>query len=163
LTEKLFLGGEELMNLVRERTAAGQVVRSIPFRGGSMLPMLRQGRDSVELSPLPERLKKYDLPVYQYPSGKYVMHRVVDVKDDYYICNGDNLLQMEKIYPHQMIALVSAFTRDGKRIEVSDSKYQMYCRIWCASRPVRHVWFRIRHVLYRGKVWLKRHIRRWLS
>lgn len=139
------------MELVRERTAAGQTVRYLPFRGVSMLPMLRQGRDSVELSPLPERLKKYDLPVYRYPSGKYVMHRVVDVKDDHYICNGDNLLLMEKVYPHQMIAVVSAFTRDGKRIEVSSPGYRLYCRIWCASRPVRHLW-------RRGKSWLKRQV-----
>ena len=149
--EKNFLEGEALMALVRERTAAGQSVRYLPFRGISMLPMLRQGIDRVELSPLPERLQKYDLPVYQYPSGKYVMHRVVAVKDDHYICNGDNLLQMEKIYHHQMIAVVTAFTRDGKRIEVTDPSYQLYCRFWCAIRPVRHLWKRARAVLGRIK------------
>ena len=62
-----------------------------------MLPMLRQGKDTVELAPLPDKLKKYDLPVYQYPSGKYVMHRVVDVKEDFYICLGDNLIELEKV------------------------------------------------------------------
>ena len=139
------------MSLVRERTAAGQTVRYLPFRGISMLPMLRQGRDQVEVSPLPERLQKYDLPVYQYPSGKYVMHRVVAVKDDHYICNGDNLLQMEKVYHHQMIALVTAFTRDGKRIEVTHSGYRLYCRVWCALRPVRHLWKRVRPILGRIK------------
>lgn len=139
------------MALVRERVAAGQSVRYVPFRGVSMLPMLRQGRDQVELSPLPARLEKYDLPVYQYPSGKYVMHRVVEVKEDHYICNGDNLLQMEKIRHDQMIALVTAFTRDGKRIDVTDSGYRLYCRFWCATRPLRHTWKRIRSVLGRIK------------
>ena len=139
------------MSLVRERTAAGQTIRYLPFRGISMLPMLRQGRDQVEVSPLPERLQKYDLPVYQYPSGKYVMHRVVAVKDDHYICNGDNLLQMEKVYHHQMIALVTAFTRDGKRIEVTHPDYRLYCRVWCALRPVRHLWKRVRPILGRIK------------
>ena len=139
------------MALVRERTAAGQSVRYIPFRGVSMLPMLRQGRDQVELSPLPERLERYDLPVYQYPSGKYVMHRVVEVKEDHYICNGDNLLQMEKIRHDQMIALVTAFTRDGKRIEVTDPGYRLYCCFWCATRPLRHTWKRIRPMLGRIK------------
>lgn len=152
MAEQMFLNGEELMALVRETVAAGQKVRYIPFRGVSMLPMLRQGRDSVELSPLPERLQKYDLPVYQLPSGKYVMHRVVDVKDDYYVCNGDNLVQMEKVYHHQMIALVSAFTRDGKRIEADDPWYRAYCWFWCAVRPVRHA--------YRNsKTWLKNMIK----
>jgi len=152
LGEQVFLGGEELMTLVRETVAAGQKVRYLPFRGTSMLPMLRQGRDQVELSPLPERLKKYDLPVYQLPSGKYVMHRVVEVKDDHYICNGDNLVEMERVFPHQMIALVSAFTRDGKRIEVDDPWYRAYCRFWCALRPVRHAY-------RKSKRWLKDRIK----
>lgn len=155
-SERIFLDGEELMDLVRERMAAGQSVRYLPFRGISMLPMLRQGRDSVELSPLPDKLRKYDLPVYQYPSGKYVMHRVVEVKDDHYICNGDNLLQMEKVYHNQMIAIVSAFTRDGKRIETDDPVYRLYCRFWCATRPIRHLW-------RRGIGLLKRTVRRCLK
>ena len=82
--------GDELMELVRSRLAAGQKVRYLPFVGVSMLPMLRMGKDAVELAPLPEKLQKYDLPVYQYPSGKYVMHRVVEVREDHYICLGDN-------------------------------------------------------------------------
>jgi len=127
------------MALVRERTAAGQSVRYLPFRGVSMLPMLRQGKDAVELSPLPDRLKKYDLPVYQYPSGKYVMHRVVKVTQDGYICNGDNLLQMEQIPHGWMIAVVTAFTRNGKRIAVTNPGYRLYCRFWCFTRPVRHL------------------------
>lgn len=134
-----FLEGEELMALIRERTAAGQSIRYLPFRGTSMLPMLRQGRDQVELSPLPEKLKKYDLPVYQYPSGKYVMHRVVKVTRDGYVCNGDNLLQMEQIPYDWMIAVVTAFTRNGRRIEVTNPGYRLYCRFWCFTRPVRHL------------------------
>ena len=146
-----FIEGEELMQLVREEIARGQVIRYLPFRGRSMLPMLRQGKDSVELSPLPKKLKKYDLPVYRFPSGKYVMHRVVAVKDGYYICNGDNLLQMETVYPEQLIAIVSAFTRNGRRVEVTDFRYRLYCRLWCAVRPIRHLFMRLRSALAKIK------------
>ena len=128
---------EELMPLIRERLAAGQSVRYLPFRGVSMLPMLRQGLDSVELSPLPEKLKKYDLPVYQYPSGKYVMHRVVRVLPDHYICLGDNTYAYEHIRHEQMLGVVSAFKRGDKRIEVNAAGYRWYCRLWCASYPLR--------------------------
>ena len=150
LPEKTIFG-EELMDLVRDRMAAGQTVHYLPFRGISMLPMLRQGKDQVELSPLPEKLRKYDLPVYQLPSGKYVMHRVVAVKDDHYICNGDNLIQMETVHHEQMIALVSAFTRNGKRIPVDAVSYRLYCHFWVAVRPIRHAWKRLRPVLGRIK------------
>ena len=46
----------QLMPLIRERLDAGQTVRFSPM-GISMLPMLRQGIDSVVLSPVPEKLK----------------------------------------------------------------------------------------------------------
>ena len=147
MSKNIFIEGEDLMKLVKEQLGNGQVVRYLPFSGRSMLPMLREGKDSVELSPLPDRLRKYDLPVYQCRNGKYVMHRVVAVRDDCYICNGDNLLQMEKIYPDQLVAIVSAFTRNGKRIEVSSLGYRIYCRFWCAVRPIRHFIKRVHSVL----------------
>ena len=140
---------EELMMLVRERLAAGHAVRYLPFRGVSMLPMLRQGKDVVELSPLPLRLRKYDLPVYRYPSGKYVMHRVVAVKDDHYLCLGDNTWSYETIYPEMLVGVVSAFKRGDKRIEVDNWGYRLYSRIWVALFPIRK---RIRRV----KRWLRR-------
>ena len=135
-TDRMILG-DELIPFLKECLAAGQTVRYLPFRGFSMLPMLRQGKDTVELSPLPHKLKKYDLPVYQCPSGKVVMHRVVAVKDDHYVCLGDNTYSYETITPDQMIAVVSAFKRGDRRIEVTSSAYQLYCRVWCAIFPLR--------------------------
>jgi len=141
--------GEELMALVRERLALGQSVRYLPFRGVSMLPMLRQGKDSVEISPLPDRLRKYDIPVYQYPSGKYVMHRVVSVEEDHYICLGDNLTERETIYPEQMIGVVTAFKRGERRISAENPLYRGYCRVWCLLFPVRKKWCQIKRGLRR--------------
>ena len=138
------------MPLIRERLSAGQSVSFFP-RGMSMLPMLRQGVDSVVLSPLPEKLSKYDLPLYQRDNGQYVLHRIVGV-GECYTCIGDNQFEFEPGLRHdQMIALVTAFTRDGKRIEVTDPGYRLYCRFWCAVRPLRHIWRRIRSVLGRIK------------
>ena len=149
----LMIHEEELLPFIRERLAAGQTVRYLPFRGISMLPMLRQGKDAVELSPLPEKLKKYDLPVYQYPSGKIVMHRIVGVCEDYYICLGDNTYQYETIYPQQLIAVVSAFKRGDKCIPADSISYRIYARIWVACFPLRKF-------LKNGKQWLKMVLKR---
>ena len=148
--ERVILG-EELLPLLRERLAAGQTIRYLPFRGVSMLPMLRQGKDAVEIAPLPDKLKKYDLPVYQYPSGKVVMHRVVKVREDGYICLGDNTYEYEYIRPEWMIAVVTAFKRGGKRISVETPGYRLYSRVWVWSYPVRKL-------LKRAKNWLRRHL-----
>lgn len=150
-----FMQLDDLMPLIREQLAQGSSVTFSP-RGTSMLPMLRQGRDSVVLSPLPERLSKYDLPLYQRDNGQYVLHRIVAVGDTY-TCLGDNQFQPEPgIRREQMIALVTAFTRDGKRVEVTAPSYRLYCRLWAASRPVRHLW-------RRGTNFLKRIVRRCLK
>lgn len=137
--EEQSVHAEAVMPLIRERLAAGQTVRNMSFHGVSMRPMLRQGKDYVELAQLPERLKKYDLPMYRSAGGKYVIHRVVDVQDDYYICLGDNTYRYEKVRPEQMVAIVCAFTRAGKRISVENRAYRVYCRFWCAIIPVRRL------------------------
>lgn len=143
---------DELMPLIRERLASGQSIRFLP-RGISMLPMLRQGIDSVTLSPLPEKLKKYDLPLYQRDNGKYVLHRVTAVGETY-TCMGDNQFAPETgLRQDQMIALVTAFTRGEKEYRVTDFSYRLYCRVWHYSRPVRHFW-------RRGIGWLKRKIKK---
>ena len=48
---------EQVMPLMLERLSDGQTVTFSP-RGISMLPMLRQGLDTVELSAVPKKLKK---------------------------------------------------------------------------------------------------------
>ena len=143
------------MPLLRERLALGQKVRWLPFRGVSMLPLLRQGIDAVEIAPLPENLSKYDLPVYRYPSGKYVMHRIVAVKDDHCLCLGDNTYEYEKITRDMMLGIVSAIRRGEKRVEATSPAYQLYCRIWVALFPARKF-------LHRVWGWLKRRIKKLL-
>ena len=68
---------DDLMPVIRERLEAGETVEFMP-RGVSMLPLLRQGRDAVVLSPLPERLRKYDVVLYRRRNGQYVLHRIVE-------------------------------------------------------------------------------------
>ena len=64
----------------------GKVVHAI--KGDSMLPMLEEDNDVVELVPVNEKLKKYDLPLYRRPNGKLVLHRIIDVKKKYYLIFG---------------------------------------------------------------------------
>lgn len=127
------------MPLIRESLAQGKNVRFSP-RGVSMLPMLRQGIDTVVLSPLHGRLKKYDLPLYQREDGQYVLHRVVKAGEKY-TCMGDNQFFPEPGLDYgQMIALVTAFTRGGHEHTVNEIGYRIYCRVWHYSRPVRRLW-----------------------
>ena len=143
---------DDLIPIFRERLAAGQCIRFSP-RGISMLPMLRQGIDSVVLSPVPEKLKKYDIPLYQRDDGKYILHRIVKVGETY-TCIGDNQFDYETGVRHdQVIAVVTSFTRGQRLHSVNELPYRLYCRFWHYSRGLRHFW-------RRGIGWLKRHIRK---
>lgn len=136
------------MPLIREKLAEGKCVTFYP-RGISMLPMLRQGKDSVTLAPINGTLKKYDVPLYQRDNGSYVLHRIVEVGETY-TCVGDNQFDMEPGLRHeQMIAVVSSFTRDGHTIYITDMGYRLYCRVWHWSRPVRHFLLRLKRFLKR--------------
>lgn len=58
--------------------------------GDSMEPMLQNRQNIVVIEKADGLLKKYDLPLYRRPNGKYVLHRILKVrKNDYIIC-GDN-------------------------------------------------------------------------
>lgn len=139
---------DSIMPLIRERLAEGESVQFTP-RGTSMLPMILGGRDQVVLSPLPEKLKKYDLPLYQRDDGQYVLHRIVKVGEDY-TCIGDNQFLYE---PHvrddQMIALATGFVRKGKTYGMDSLSYKLYCRLWHGSRSLRRCYLAARARLSR--------------
>ena len=130
---------EQLLPIIREQLQNGQSVR-FTTNGTSMLPMLRDGRDQVVLSPLPVRLKKYDLPLYRRENGQFVLHRVVAVGETY-TCVGDNQFDFESGLRHeQMIGVVTAFTHKGRTYSVNDFSYKLYCRFWHCSRFPRRVY-----------------------
>lgn len=142
---------DNLMPLIQERLEAGQTVRFSPM-GISMLPMLRQGVDSVVLSPIPGKLKKFDLPLYRRANGQYILHRVVEAEETY-TCIGDNQFVPEPgVTQDQLLALVTAFYRGERKWDVHSPAYRLYCRFWHYTRPVRHFW-------RRGIGWLRRHLR----
>ena len=141
----------QLMPVLREFLDVGKNIKISP-QGISMLPMIRQGIDKVVLSPISGELRKYDLPLYQRDNGHFVLHRIVKTGETY-TCIGDNQFELEHGLRHdQMIAVVTAFYRGDKLHSVNELGYQIYCRFWHYSRPIRHFW-------RRGINYLRRHLR----
>lgn len=145
----------ELMPLIQEKLSEGGTVRFSPM-GVSMLPMLRQGVDAVILSPLPEKLRLFDIPLYQRDDGKYILHRVIKT-GEVYTCIGDNQYTYEHgVRRNQMIGVVSSFIRDEKEIAVTNPLYQTYCWIWFLFRPVRRWLLRMKIMFNRYRRMLAR-------
>ena len=128
---------EQMLPLIQERLAAGESVQFSP-KGTSMRPTIYGWRDQVVLSPLPEKLEKYDLPLYRRDDGQFVLHRIVKVEETF-TCIGDNQFIYEPgVRQDQMLALATGFYRKGKYYSCDGKGYKLYVRLWCGSRPLRH-------------------------
>ncbi len=122
--------------------------------GISMLPLLRHHENPVVLVPVEGRLKKGDVPFYKRANGQYVLHRIIKVRKDSYDLCGDNQVVIEKGVTDEMIfAKMVGFYRDGEYVSVEENWVVRYAKRRMASRPFRHLWFKVtnllRRVLYR--------------
>lgn len=153
MREKIQL--EQMMPLIRERLKAGYSAQ-FTTRGVSMLPLLRNGKDQVVLSPLPEKLKKYDLPLYQRDDGHYILHRIVKAGETF-TCIGDHQYVYETgVRQDQMIAIATGFYRKGKYVSADSFGYRVYCRVWHWVRPFRYIAFRLGNLWHAGIRRIKR-------
>lgn len=116
---------------------------SLTITGTSMYPFIVGGRDKVTLSPLPEKLKKNDLPLYRRDNGAFVLHRIVKVcQDGTFICCGDHQWQLEKgLRRDQMIGLATEYVRKGKHLTNKNLLYRFYRMTWTWLIPVRKYFF----------------------
>ncbi|MCI9359351.1 MAG: hypothetical protein HFG65_00095 [Hungatella sp.] len=112
--------------------------------GISMYPMLRNRRDTVIISPVDGRLKKYDIPLYR-RGDAYVLHRIVRVLPESYIICGDNCMELEYgITDEQIIGVLTGFYRDDKMADINGFLYGIYVRVWCFLYPIRRLGKRIK-------------------
>ena len=113
--------------------------------GWSMYPMLRNRRDRIVVLPIgTERLKKYDLPLYRRPDGRYILHRIIDVKDGKYVIRGDNTYVKEYVPDEWILGYVSEFYREERHVLSSSKGYRFYARFWNFIYPVRVLYIRMR-------------------
>ncbi len=135
---------ETLVPLMQESFAQGLTV-TLGVTGNSMLPLFRDGRDSVILSPCdPMALKRYDVPLYRRPDGRYILHRIIKVERDTYTLAGDAQQEPEVGLPKEcVLAVMSGFVRKGKTVSCRAVWYRIYSVLWCALLPCRFALLRI--------------------
>ena len=128
---------EDIEHIIRETLDMGKSFKISP-NGGSMLPLIVQGRDSVYIKKPAGRLKKYDIAFFKRDNGKFVLHRVVKVKKDSYVMCGDNQLILEKgVEDRHIIGVVCKLECDGKTFDADDKKYKKYVVMRVNTRFIR--------------------------
>ena len=137
--------------IIMEVIDSGGEFRLFP-RGTSMLPLLRQGKDSVVLVKGTKTPQKRDIIFYKRPNGQFVLHRILRVeKDGTFVLCGDNQTLLEKgITRDMIIASVSAFYRGETRREINSVSNRIYEIFWCFM-PLRKLVFFARRALSKIK------------
>lgn len=117
--------------------------------GHSMEPMLKEGRDTVAIVPVTERLKKYDVALYRV-GEEYVLHRVVKVLPDSYVCCGDNCVALERgIEDKDLVGKLHKIWQGERELDLDSFGYRLYSRRKVIGFLPRKIYRRLRGALSR--------------
>ena len=115
--------------------------------GMSMWPMLKNRRDRIVVRSVEGvTLRKWDLPLYRRPDGKYVLHRILRVEKDHYIIRGDNTYVKEIVPKEWVIGYVTEFYRKERHVKSTSRAYRFYAAFWHTVYPFRRALFLARRL-----------------
>ena len=119
--------------------------------GVSMMPLLKQGRDLFTVRKKgKKRCKKYDVVLYRRPPSSYVLHRVIEVRENDYVILGDNCINKEYgIKDDDIIGVMTSYVHNGKEHSVNESGYRLYSHIWVDFASVRILLMRVKEKMKR--------------
>lgn len=128
----------------------------IPLDGDSMRPLIRRNRDRVTIVPLARPLRLGDVVLFEYPAGRYVVHRVHRIHGEQVQTLGDHCWNPDAWMPHtSVLGLAVQVERDGESISLNRAPVRALGRIWMAGLPLRRAFWKCRACA--GRV-----LRRWI-
>ena len=127
--------------------------------GYSMIPLLRQKKDIIEIKKSnSEHYKKYDVVLYK-RRNHYILHRILKVLPDRYVVAGDHNTFLDPPVTDEMIlGVMTRVIRDGKSITPDSILYKVYVHLWCDFYPIRVFLLKAKAFVYRCLRFVKRRI-----
>ncbi len=117
---------EEAASLMNE----GREVNFTPL-GGSMLPFIKGGKDSVRLQKKAD-VAVGDIVLVRLPGPRYVLHRVIRVDGDALTLMGDgNIAGTESCTKDDVLGTVVAIVKEKRTVIPGKA------RLWRALKPIR--------------------------
>lgn len=107
--------------------------------GNSMWPTLKNRGQSVIVGKKKGRLKVYDVAFYVRSNGAFVLHRVMEVKENGYVMLGDSQYNLEDVLEEQVFGVLEGFYRGKKYVTVDDKRYQRQVKRWFKHKFIRKV------------------------
>ena len=125
----------ELSEVEREISERGSFASVT--KGPSMRPLFKTQRDMIVVSKIERPLKKYDIILYKGGDGAYILHRIIGIREDYFIVRGDNNYFKERVPRDTVIGVLTAYNRKGKSGSPDSFSFKLYSRLWRYIYPFR--------------------------
>lgn len=133
----------EIENLKEKINQEGFIVSSC--KGKSMQPFLHEN-DKVLINKVNREIKKYDVVLYE-DNGKNILHRVINIVDEYLYIRGDNSLKLEKVKKEDVIGILNGFYNNNGYIEINDELNYKYYKLSSKSLPLRKLKYYIGRII----------------
>lgn len=117
-----------------------------PTVGVSMLPMLKERRDTIVVRKKTEKLKRLDVALYK-RGDAYVLHRVLEQTETGYIIRGDNCYADEIVPEDAVIGVLTEFFQADKHVFCTDEEYIAYAENRLKTYKTRRFFVQIKSVL----------------
>lgn len=142
--EKLSISPAEYFAAVSPAISAGEPV-VFTVTGGSMLPFLGSGRDRVVIRSADfSSLRLGDIVLVKAAEDRYLLHRVIQIKNDSFVTRGDwNPSDDGEFPPEALFARVISVFRNGRTIDASSPLWRAMGKLWNALFPLRPLLKRI--------------------
>ena len=90
-------------------------------KGDSMWPFLKNKKQTVIIDKAYSDIIEYDVILYSRENGDNILHRVIQITDDCFVCSGDSQLATEIVKKEQVIGVMVGFYKKDKYVEVDQS------------------------------------------
>lgn len=132
-----------LLGAVKDAICEGHTA-TIVVKGWSMRPFLEHQRDKVILDN-PAGASIYDAVLAEIVPGKYVLHRIIDIKpipgtpdmDEITLMGDGNIQGTEQCLRKDICGKVTHYIRPNRVISATDPKLTKDIRLWRRLLPIR--------------------------
>lgn len=134
----------EYLDMVCQALQEGKKMVPVPVAGGSMTPFLHPG-DTVFLDLLDSPPKKGDIILFTRPDGRYILHRIVQVRrDGTFILLGDAQTEREVVDGiHRIHARVTCARHKGQLLTKKSLRWWFFATVWMYVVPFRYTIIKI--------------------
>ena len=133
------ISNRDFFDYVEQTIAEGHSV-TIPVKGVSMHPFIRNGKDKAVLSPFSESEIRIGAVVLFRYRGTHVMHRIISRDGDQLTMQGDgnNIRNVEKAALSDVVALVRYIIKpSGRTVDLLSAAQMRKFRLWSRLNPLR--------------------------